>query len=52
MGRVWPGAADLQAGFEKAGFVNVHAEEFKRPSNDWPKDPRFKEIGKVSRSAV
>ena len=52
MGRVWPKAADLQAGFEKAGFVNVQVEEFKRPSNDWPKDPRFKEIGRVRKSPL
>lgn len=31
-----------------AGFEDVHFEIKRRPSNDWPKDPRMKEIGRVS----
>ena len=34
--------------FENAGFVDVQVKELKRPSNDWPKDKRMKEIGRVS----
>jgi hypothetical protein len=33
---------------ESAGFENVHFQILKRPTNDWPKDPRMKEIGKFS----
>jgi len=32
---------------EDTGFVNVKLRMVKRPMNDWPKDPRQKEIGKV-----
>ncbi|KAK4635790.1 Methyltransferase pytC [Fulvia fulva] len=33
---------------EGAGFVDVVSEMKKRPVNDWPKDPRMKEIGRYS----
>lgn len=33
---------------KQAGFVNVHWQIVKRPTNDWPKDPMMKEIGRVS----
>lgn len=33
---------------KEAGLVNVHSRLLKRPTNDWPKDPRMKEIGRVS----
>ena len=33
---------------EKQGFVNVQFAMVKRPTNDWPKDPKMKEIGRVS----
>lgn len=29
-----------------AGFINVHQTIYKWPSNPWPKDPKFKELGK------
>lgn len=32
-----------------AGFVDIEERIFKRPSNTWPKDPRLKEIGMVSK---
>lgn len=47
IGRPWPNGPELKILFEQAGFANVRMEEFKRPSNDWPKEPRFKEIGRV-----
>lgn len=34
--------------FEDAGFTNVRSRMVKRPVNDWPKDPRMKEIGRYS----
>jgi hypothetical protein len=33
---------------EEVGFVDVEERILKRPTNDWPKDPRMKEIGRVS----
>jgi len=32
--------------FEKAGFVDVTVHHFKWPSNIWPRDKRFKEMGR------
>lgn len=32
------------------GFVNVHSQIMKRPSNDWPRDPKMKEIGRVCKT--
>lgn len=34
--------------FREAGFVDVQDRLLKRPTNDWPKDPRMKEIGRFS----
>jgi len=31
---------------EAAGFEDVHFKKFKWPSNIWPKDPKFKEMGR------
>ena len=33
---------------EDAGFENVQFQMIKRPVNDWPKDPKMKEIGRYS----
>ena len=32
---------------EEQGFINIQSHVVKRPSNDWPKDPKMKEIGRV-----
>lgn len=32
---------------EDNGFENVEWKMMKRPSNDWPKDPKWKDIGRV-----
>jgi len=48
IGRRWPKGPDLKTLFENAGFVDVQVKELKRPCNDWPKDKRMKEIGRVS----
>jgi hypothetical protein len=41
-------ANKLQRWYREAGFVDVHEEVFKMPMNQWPKDPRYKHIGRVS----
>jgi hypothetical protein len=33
---------------EAAGFVNVTEVIYKWPSNRWPKDKKFKELGELS----
>ena len=33
---------------EAAGFVNVREETYRWPSNRWPKDKKFKELGELS----
>lgn len=38
--------ATYKAMFEAAGFVDVTMERFKWPSNIWPRDPKFKEMGR------
>ena len=35
-----------------AGFVNVVEKEFKWPINQWPKDPKMKELGKSHLSTL
>ena len=37
---------------QEAGFVNIHSQIMKRPTNDWPRDRRMKDIGRVSVSIV
>ena len=36
----------LKRWYEQVGFVDVHEEVFKLPINAWPKDPRFKFLGR------
>lgn len=48
MGKVGPTAEMYKRWLEDTGFENVHLEVIKRPSNDWPKDKKWKEIGKWS----
>lgn len=33
---------------ETAGFEHIHTKIMKRPTNDWPKDPKMKEIGRFT----
>ena len=47
LGRPWPKGPELKTLFEEAGFVDVQVKMLKRPTNDWPKNKRMKEIGKV-----
>ena len=48
MGRPFLKCEEYKQQLEDAGFVNVELKVVRRPNNDWPKDPRWKEIGKVS----
>ncbi|KAH0542951.1 hypothetical protein FGG08_002720 [Glutinoglossum americanum] len=34
--------------YKEAGFVDVHEEVFKIPLNPWPKDPHYKNIGRIN----
>ena len=47
-GRIIPKADQYKKWLEEAGFVDVEQRIIKRPTNDWPKDPKMKEIGRVS----
>ncbi|KAL0933876.1 methyltransferase domain-containing protein [Colletotrichum truncatum] len=44
-GRPARDAKDLKAVLIKAGFVDVKLLQFKWPTNTWPKEQRFKELG-------
>ena len=48
MGRTLPEIYEYKGLIEAAGFVDVQEVNRNRPSNDWPKDPKLKEIGMVS----
>lgn len=48
MGRRFAPAEEYKQMMEDAGFENVELRVVKRPMNDWPKDPKMKEIGRVS----
>ncbi|KAK4495484.1 hypothetical protein PRZ48_013816 [Zasmidium cellare] len=47
MGVTIPMAEDYEKWLSDAGFENVQTRIMRRPMNDWPKDPRMKEIGRV-----
>lgn len=47
-GQSVPELGQYKKWLEEAGFVDVQERILKRPTNDWPKDPRMKEIGGVS----
>jgi hypothetical protein len=38
----------VRAALEKAGFVDIHEQNFKVPVGGWPKDARLKEIGQLT----
>jgi hypothetical protein len=46
LGRPLRIANKLKNWFEQAGFVDVHEEVFAIPVNSWPRDARFKLLGK------
>jgi trans-aconitate methyltransferase len=50
IGRPVPKLEQYRQWLEQAGFVDVQERILRRPTNDWPKDPRMKEIGRVSDS--
>lgn len=41
----------LKKWYKEAGFVDVHEEVFKVPSNPWPKDPHLKDLGRLTEAA-
>ena len=46
MGKEEPDGEQYKKWLEDTGFEDVHLEIIKRPSNDWPKHPKMKEIGR------
>ena len=47
-----PMAEDYEKWLKETGFESVELKIMKRPMNDWPKDPRMKEIGKVNQIEI
>jgi hypothetical protein len=45
LGRPFDEGVNHEERLKEAGFVNVTRKAFKWPTNTWPKDPKFKEIG-------
>ncbi|KAE8150574.1 S-adenosyl-L-methionine-dependent methyltransferase [Aspergillus avenaceus] len=45
-------AAQLKGWMEQVGFINVQDDTYKAPVGSWPKSPRLKEIGRVSKVTV
>lgn len=37
----------LKSVYEEVGFVDVQERIFKVPTNEWPKDPKLKELGRM-----
>ncbi|GAB7356487.1 hypothetical protein MBLNU459_g7246t2 [Dothideomycetes sp. NU459] len=48
IGRPIPRLHEYKEMLEAAGFVDVREQYIKRPTNDWPKDPLQKEIGRFT----
>jgi len=46
VGRSIAAAVDFKKQLEEAGFINVIETRYKWPTNTWPKDPKFKQLGK------
>lgn len=47
LGRPVSVAHNLRRWYEEVGFVDVHEQVFKMPTNGWPADPHWKEMGKL-----
>ncbi|KAJ4136550.1 hypothetical protein NW768_004166 [Fusarium equiseti] len=45
LGRPFIETEDHERRMKEAGFINITKKTFKWPSNTWPKDPKYKEIG-------
>jgi hypothetical protein len=45
MGRPITAANLYKKQLEEAGFINVVETRYKWPTNTWPKDPKFKQLG-------
>jgi hypothetical protein len=48
LGRSAESALYYKAQMEAAGFLNVTETKYKWPSNRWPKDKKFKELGTLN----
>jgi len=46
IGRPFDGAVKYKEQLEAQGFINVHQVVFKWPQNRWPKDKKYKELGR------
>jgi hypothetical protein len=45
MGRSITAAREYKKQLVEAGFVNVVETRYKWPTNSWPEDPKFKQLG-------
>jgi len=45
VGRSLTAASLYKQHLEEAGFINVVETRYKWPTNTWPKDPKFKQLG-------
>ncbi|KAM0353159.1 hypothetical protein ACHAO7_000080 [Fusarium culmorum] len=45
LGRPFSEAVNHETRLKEQGFINVTRKAFKWPTNTWPKDPKYKEIG-------
>jgi hypothetical protein len=48
LGRPMDAAKTHKRYLEEAGFTNVTEVVYKWPTNDWPKEEKFKQLGKAS----
>ncbi|WZH49909.1 S-adenosyl-L-methionine-dependent methyltransferase [Fusarium acuminatum] len=46
IGRPFGGTSNLKSQMEAAGFKNISQRIYKWPQNRWPKNPKYKELGK------
>ena len=46
IGRPTDSALHYREQMTEAGFIDVVETQYKWPMNHWPKDPKYKEIGK------
>jgi len=51
-GRSIDSARHFKKQLEEVGFVDVVEQQFKWPQNRWPKDKKYKELGRCSSSLL
>ena len=52
VGRSLTAASLYKKHLEEAGFINVVETRYKWPTNTWPKDPKFKQLGERTLSIL